>query len=77
MKTRERFWVKCAVLKVKPIRQLMSELPLCRVTVCNKPYKFTGLDFLDLIYFDRVEVSVRLGGCCSLVSVRGAFMWSS
>ena len=50
MKTRERFWVihgvsrvkfyiadcgKCALLKAKPIRQLMSELPSCRVTACN------------------------------------------
>ena len=52
MKTCERFWVihgvssvkfyiadcgKCALLKAKPIRQLMSELPSCRVTACNKP----------------------------------------
>ena len=66
MKTRERFWVihgvasvkfciadcgKCALLKAKPIRQLMSELPSCRVTACNKPFKFTGLDFLGPYLF--------------------------
>ena len=61
MKTRERFWIihgissvkfyiancgKCALLKAKPVRQLMPDLPSCRVTVCNKPFKFTGLDYL-------------------------------
>ena len=66
MKTRERFRVihevasvkvyiadcgKCALLKAKPIRQLMSELPSCRVTACNKPFKFTGLDFLGPYIF--------------------------
>ena len=59
MKTRERFWIihgisrvkfyiahcrKCALLKAKPVCQLMADLPSCRVTVCNKPFKFTGLD---------------------------------
>ena len=66
MKTRERFWVihgvssvkfyiadcgKCALLKAKPIRQLMSELPSCCVTGCNKPFKFTCLDFLGPYLF--------------------------
>ena len=60
MKTRKRFWIihgissvkfyiancgKCALLKAKPVRQLMADLPSCRVAVCNKPFKFTGLDF--------------------------------
>ena len=36
---------KCALLKAKPVRQLMADLPSCRVTVCNKPFKFTGLDY--------------------------------
>ena len=47
MKTHERFWIihgissvkfhiansaKCALLKAKPVRQLMADLPSCRVT---------------------------------------------
>ena len=59
MKTREHFWIiqgissvkfyiancgKCALLKAKPVCQLMADLPSCRVTVCNKPFEFTGLE---------------------------------
>ena len=66
MKTRERFWFihgissvkfyiancgKCALLKAKPVRQLMADFPLCLVTVCNKPFTFTGLDYLGPLYF--------------------------
>ena len=66
MKTRERFWIihgissvkfyiancgKCALLKAKPVRQLMADLPSCRVAVCNKPFKFTGLDYLGPYIF--------------------------
>ena len=36
--------VLCAILKTKPIRQLMFDLPECRITFCNKPLKFCGLD---------------------------------
>jgi len=50
MKTRRRFWIihgsgnvkyylancaKCSILKAKPIRQLMSDLPASRLTLCN------------------------------------------
>ena len=42
---------KCALLKAKPIRQLMADLPSFRVTVCNKPFKFAGLDYLGPFYF--------------------------
>ena len=60
MNTRERFWIihgvssvkhyiadcgKCNLFKAKPIRQLMGELPSCRVTICNKPIKFSGVDY--------------------------------
>ena len=66
MRTRQRFWViygissakryiaecgKCAIRKATPIRQLMSDLPVCRVSATNKPFKFCGCDFLGpLIY---------------------------
>ena len=61
MKIRQRFWVtsgvssvkhflaecgKCALVKAKPIRQLMSDLPACRLIACNKPFKFCGIDYL-------------------------------
>ena len=60
MKIRQRFWVihgvssvkrylgdcgKCALVKAKPIRQLMADLPACRLTACNKPFKFCGMDY--------------------------------
>ena len=60
MKTRLRFWIifgissvksilsecnKCARRKATPIRQLMADRPACRVTVCNKPFKFCGVDY--------------------------------
>ena len=61
MKTRQRFWIihgvssvkhfisecgKCALRKAKPIRHLMADLPACRLTLCNKPFKFCGVDYL-------------------------------
>ena len=60
MKTRLRFWNifgissvkgilsecnKCARRKATPIRQLMADLPTRRVTACNKPFKFCGVDY--------------------------------
>ena len=35
---------RCAILKPKPICQLMSDLPECRITLYNKPFKFYRLD---------------------------------
>ena len=61
MKTRQRFWIihgissvkyyisdcgSCALYKAKPIRQLMSDLPVCRLTNCNKAFKICGTDYL-------------------------------
>ena len=61
MKTRQRFWIihgvssvkhfisecgKCALRKAKPIRQLMADLPASRLTLCNKPFKFCGVNYL-------------------------------
>ena len=54
MKTLQRFWIiqgigsvkyylancgKCLILKAKPVRQLMGNLPECRLTLSNKPCK--------------------------------------
>ena len=60
MKTRQCFWIihgignvkyflnncgKCALSRVKPVRQLMSDLHECRLTVTNKPFRFSGFDY--------------------------------
>ena len=66
MKTRQRYWIihgivnmkhfiadcgHCCLRKAKPIRQLMADLPECRVALCNKPFKFCGLDYLGPFHF--------------------------
>ena len=68
MKTRQRFWIihgissvkcyladyaKCALKKVKPIRQLMADLPSFRVTVVNKPLKFCETDYFGPILYKQ------------------------
>ena len=77
MKTRERFLVihgissvkfyiancaKCALLKAKPVRQFMANLSSCRVTVCNKPFKFTGLDYLGSYIFRQNRSDCKAWG---------------
>ena len=39
---------KCARRRATPVRQLMADLPQCRVTVTNKPFKFCGIDHLGI-----------------------------
>ena len=66
MNTRQRFWIihgigsvkhylsdcaKCSILKAKPVRQLMADLSECRITMCNKPFKFCSSDYLGPHYF--------------------------
>jgi len=68
MKPSERFWIihdisfskyyiancsKCALKKAKPVRQLMADLPSFRATAYNKPFKFTGLDYLGPYIFKQ------------------------
>ena len=68
MKARQRYWIihgissvkhfiadcsKCALRKAKPIRQLMADLPECRLTLCNKPFKFCGVDYLGPYSFKQ------------------------
>jgi len=57
MKSRQRFWIihrissvksilsecsKCGRRRATPVRQLMADLPSCRVTPGNKPFQFCG-----------------------------------
>ena len=73
MKTRQCFWIihdignvkyflnncgKCALSKAKPVRQLVSDLPECRLTVTNKAFRFSGLDYFGPYSF-RVGRSTR------------------
>ena len=66
MKTRQRFWpipgvssvkhyiaecASCCLYKAKPIRQLMADLPVCRLTACNKPFKYCGLDYMGPVRY--------------------------
>ena len=77
MKTRERFWIihgtssvkhyiatcgKCAPRKAKPIRQLMADFPACRVSACNKPFKFTGLDYFGHYFFRQGRSECKAWG---------------
>ena len=76
-KTLENFWiihgnssvkhyiadcVKCAILKAKSIRQLMADLPACRVAVCNKPFKFSGIDYLGPYLFRQNRSECKAWG---------------
>ena len=36
----------CAIKKATPIRQLMSDLPLARLTAHEKPFFYSGVDYL-------------------------------
>ena len=68
MRTRQRFWivyeissdrrylrecVKCAMRKAKSFRQLMADLPACRVTATNKSFKYCGVDYLGPYFYRR------------------------
>ena len=48
--------------KAKPIRQLMADLPSCRVSACNKPFKFTGLDYLGHYFFRQGRSECKAWG---------------
>ena len=64
--TRKKFWIvhrnsavkyyvkdcsRCAINKVKPVCQLMSDLPLGRTIVTRKAFAISGLDFLGPINY--------------------------
>ena len=42
-------------LRTTPIRQLMIDLAVCWVTATNKPFKFSGCDFLGPFKFCQVR----------------------
>ena len=85
-KTFENFWIihgnssvkhyiadcgKCAILKAKPIRQLMTDLPACRVTVCNKTFKFSGIDYLGPYLFRQNRSECKAWGLLFTLLARG------
>ena len=66
MQTRQRFWLihgvssvkhyiaecaSCCLYKAKLIRQLMADLHACRLTACNKPFKYCELDYLGPVRY--------------------------
>ena len=77
MKIRQRFWLihgvssvkhylaecgKCALIKAKPIRQLMVDLPACRLTACNKPFQFSGMDYLGPLRYRQSRRKCKAWG---------------
>ena len=77
MKTRQRFWLihgissvkhyiaecaSCCLYKAKPIRQLMADLPVCRLTACNKPFKYCGLDYLGPVRYRQNRSECKAWG---------------
>ena len=77
MKIRQRFWLihgvssvkhylaecgKCALIKAKPIRQLMADLPACRLTACNKPFKFSGMDYVGPLRYRQSRSECKASG---------------
>ena len=77
MKTRRRYWIiygissvkrslgdcsKCRLRKATPIRQLMADLPECRVTATEKPFKFCGVDYLGPFTFRQNRSDCKAWG---------------
>jgi len=92
MLTRRRFWIihgissvkryltdcgKCAIKKVKPIRQFMTNLPSFRVTAVNKPFKYCGTDYFCPIMYRQNRSECKAWGllfpclctCCVHVEI--------
>ena len=77
MKTRQHYWIiygissvkgilsecsKCLRRKATPIRQLMADLPACRVTATNKPFKICGVDYCGPFTFRQNESICKAWG---------------
>ena len=77
MKVRQRFWIihgvfnverflsecsRCARGKATPIRQLMADLPVCRVTATNNILKFSGVDYLGPFVFRQNRSDCKAWG---------------
>ena len=77
MRTRQRFWIVngvssvkrylsdcsvCARRRASPVRQLMADLPACRVTATNKPFKFCGVDYFGPFLFRQNRSECKAWG---------------
>ena len=54
--------VKCALRKATPVRQLMANLPACRVTATNKPFKLCGVDYLEPDFYCQNRSNCKCRG---------------
>ena len=77
MKTGQRYWIihgissvkgilsecsKCLRRKATPIRQLMADLPACRVTGTSKPFKICGVDYCGPFTFRQNRSACKAWG---------------
>ena len=77
MKTRQRYWInhgissaknflsecsKCLRRKAIPIRPLIAELPACRGTAANKPFKICGVDYYGSFCFRQNRSACKAWG---------------
>ena len=56
--------VKFAMQKATPVRQLMADLPACRVTVTNKPFKYCAVDYIGPYFYRQNRSNCK---CWSLL----------
>ena len=77
VKTRQRFWLihgissvkhyiaecgKRALYKAKPLTNLISDLPACRLMACNKPFKICGVDYLGPLRYRQNRSECKAWG---------------
>ena len=77
MKTRRRYWIiygissvkrtlrdcsKCRLRKATPIRQLMADLPECRVTATEKPFMYCVVDYLGPFTYRQLRSDCKAWG---------------
>ena len=53
---------KCAMRKATPVRQLMADLPACRVTATNKPFKYCVVDYLGPYFYRQNRSNCKCWG---------------
>ena len=53
---------KCAILKAKPIRKVIADLSECRLSLCNKPFKLCGMDYLGPYSFREGRINRKVWG---------------
>ena len=53
---------KCLRRKATPIRQLMADLPACRVTARNKPFEICGVDYCWPFTFRQNRIVCKAWG---------------